>query len=122
MNFTHSPSDPTSSCTAGSAGCGAPVWSGANPDFLNLPYWPITNSIVKFNLSDPLAPEAFGVRFDTTRMTPLTAGGMLSSVGAGSTGPIRVSTNGFRTGLALLKVNISVTLLDTSVNPADPLA
>ncbi|MEH3053688.1 MAG: hypothetical protein PGN13_06695 [Patulibacter minatonensis] len=63
----------------------------------------------------------FGIRFDTTRMTPLTGGGKLAALGGGSTGPIRVSTD-LAAGLAILKVDVSVTLLDPSVNPADPFA
>lgn len=116
VNFTHDPDNPTANCFAGSEGCGAPVWSAANTDLQGLPYWPVTEKLVSFD------GTSLGTRFDVSRMTPLTSGGKLASVTTGSTGPIRVGTAGPATGLSLLKVDVSVTLTDLSINPGDPFA
>lgn len=116
VNFTHDPDNPAANCFAGSGGCGAPVWSGANPDLQGLPYWPVTEKLVSFD------GTSLGSRFDVTRMTPLTSGGKLAALTTGSTGPIRVGTTAASSGVSILKVDVSVTLTDLSVNPADPFA
>lgn len=116
VNFTHDPDNPTANCFAGSEGCGAPVWSAANPALQGLPYWPITEKLVSFD------GTSLGTRFDVSRMTPLTSGAKLAAITTGSTGPIRVGTAGPATGFSLLKVDVSVTLTDLSINPADPFA
>jgi hypothetical protein len=116
VNFTHDPDNPASNCFAGSQGCGAGVWSAANDAIGGLPYWPVTEKLVSFD------GTSLGSRFDVTRMTPLTSGGKLASVTTGSTGPIRVGTTAATAGLSLLKVDVSVSLADLSVNPGDPFA
>lgn len=116
VNFARDPDNPSAPCAASAAGCGAAVWSGANSDFNGLPYWPVTEKLVSFD------GTSFGARFDTSRMTALTVGGKMASLAnPGATGPIRVGTAA-GSGLAILRADISVTLIDPSVNPADPLA
>lgn len=116
VNFTHDPDNPAANCFAGSGGCGATVWSGGNTDLQGLPYWPVTEKLVSFD------GTSLGSRFDVTRMTPLTSGGKLASLTTGSTGPIRVGTTAASSGVSILKVDVSVTLTDLTVNPADPFA
>ncbi len=116
VNFTRDPDNPSANCFAGSDGCGAPVWSAGNPAIQGLPYWPVTEKLVSFD------GTSLGTRFDVSRMTPLTTGGKLAALTTGSTGPIRVGTTGPATGLSILKVDVSVTLTDLSINPADPFA
>jgi hypothetical protein len=116
VNFTHDPDNPAANCFAGSGGCGAGVWSAGNPDLGGLPYWPVTEKLVSFD------GTSLGSRFDVTRMTPLTSGGKLAAITTGSTGPIRVGTTAATSGASILRVDVSVTLTDLSVNPADPFA
>jgi hypothetical protein len=102
-------------CLAGQGGCGAPVWSGPNPAFGNLPFWPVTNKLLTFGTQA-------GVKFDLSKMTSLATAGKLMSITNTGAGPIRVSTDAPHTGLSLLSAEISVTVEDSSINPADPFA
>jgi hypothetical protein len=115
VNITQLQNGQASQCTAGSNGCGAPVWSGSNPDLGFLPYWPVTAKLVDFG-------DKPGVTFDLNKMTNLSLGGRLASIGGGATGPIHVSTPSIRTGVSLLRADVTITVEDLSINPADPLA
>jgi hypothetical protein len=115
VNITQIQNGAANQCTAGSNGCGAPVWSGSNPDLGFLPYWPVSAKLVDFG-------DKPGVTFDLNKMTNLSLGGRLASIGGGATGPIHVSTPAIRTGVSLLRADVTITVEDLSINPADPLA
>jgi hypothetical protein len=116
VNLTQSINGTTSLCTAGSEGCGAPVWSAPNPDFGLLPFWPVENKVVSFG-------DKPGVDFDLSKTLRLASGGRLASLEPGvDTQPIKVSTNGLRAGVAMLEAEVSITVMDPTVNPADPLS
>ena len=115
VNLTQTANGQVSQCTAGANGCGAPVWSGLNPGFNFLPFWPVGDKIVSFG-------DKPGVEFDLDKMLAISSGGRLASITGGSTGPIRVSTPAPRSGVALLEAEVSVTVLDASAKPGDPLA
>lgn len=103
-------------CEPAAQGCGAAVWSGPNPNLQNLPFWPVHQKLVSFG-------DKPGVEFDIARMTALSAPGRLASLTNNGTPPIYASTNGAdRNGVALLRVDFSITAMDLSVNPADPVA
>ncbi|MDO9356821.1 MAG: hypothetical protein Q7T55_24195 [Solirubrobacteraceae bacterium] len=116
VNLTQVANGQTTLCTAGSDGCGAPVWSAPNPDLNLLPFWPVENKVVSFG-------DKPGVDFDLGKTLPLASGGRLASIEPGvSTQPIKVSTNGGRNGVAMLEAEVSISVMDLSVNPADPLS
>ena len=115
VNLTQTADGQVSQCIAGSTGCGAPVWSGLNPAFNYLPFWPVGDKLVSFG-------DKPGVEFNLDKMLAISSGGRLASITGGSTGPIRVSTQAPRSGVALLEAELSVTVLDATVSPGDPLA
>ncbi len=115
VNLTQTLNGNAFQCTAGAQGCGAPVWSGPNPAFNFLPFWPVGEKLISFG-------DKPGVEFDLDKMLAIGSGGRLASVSGSSTGPIVVSTNAPRTGVAMLEAELSITVMDASVAPGDPLA